>query len=137
MALTGFTVVASCHKTYTNPNQTNHSKRPKKTKECSPFTRVCLCSSMEECEALCSRMAIMVNGTFKCLGSATHLKNRYGDGYTFTIRVRGPNDEQSSLEVVRFVQRNIPEATLKVSEINFCLPLKTAPGCLDDSTSHI
>ncbi len=33
--------------------------------------------SMEECEALCTRMGIMVNGAFQCLGSAQHLKNRY------------------------------------------------------------
>lgn len=31
---------------------------------------------MEECEALCTRLAIMVNGRFKCLGSCQHLKNR-------------------------------------------------------------
>lgn len=37
-----------------------------------------LCS-MEECEALCTRMAIMVNGRFRCLGSVQHLKNRWGD----------------------------------------------------------
>lgn len=34
-----------------------------------------LCS-MEECEALCTRLGIMVNGRFKCLGSIQHLKNR-------------------------------------------------------------
>ena len=33
-------------------------------------------NSMEECEALCTRLAIMVNGRFKCLGSCQHLKNR-------------------------------------------------------------
>ena len=33
--------------------------------------------SMEECEALCTRLAIMVNGSFKCLGSIQHLKNKY------------------------------------------------------------
>lgn len=33
-------------------------------------------SSMEECEALCTRLGIMVNGRFKCLGSIQHLKNR-------------------------------------------------------------
>ncbi|CAJ0965412.1 unnamed protein product [Ranitomeya imitator] len=32
--------------------------------------------SMEECEALCTRMAIMVNGRFRCLGSVQHLKNK-------------------------------------------------------------
>lgn len=33
--------------------------------------------SMEECEALCTRLAIMVNGSFRCLGSPQHIKNRY------------------------------------------------------------
>ncbi|XP_037086261.1 ATP-binding cassette sub-family A member 7-like [Pollicipes pollicipes] len=42
--------------------------------------------SMEECEALCTRLAIMVNGQFKCLGSLQHLKSRFGDGYTVTLR---------------------------------------------------
>lgn len=32
--------------------------------------------SMEECQVLCSRLAIMVNGTLRCIGSAQHLKNR-------------------------------------------------------------
>ncbi|XP_055516314.1 ATP-binding cassette sub-family A member 2 [Leucoraja erinacea] len=66
--------------------------------------------SMEECEALCTRLAIMVNGRFRCLGSIQHLKNRFGDGYTITVRTK------SSLyvkEVVRFFNRNFPEAVLK------------------------
>jgi ABC-type multidrug transport system ATPase subunit len=32
--------------------------------------------SMEECEALCSRLAIMVSGSFRCIGSVQHLKNK-------------------------------------------------------------
>jgi ABC-type multidrug transport system ATPase subunit len=32
--------------------------------------------SMDECDALCSRLAIMVNGQLKCLGSPQHLKNK-------------------------------------------------------------
>ena len=31
---------------------------------------------MEECEALCGRIAIMVNGEFKCMGTPQHLKNK-------------------------------------------------------------
>uniref|UniRef100_H0WK14 ATP binding cassette subfamily A member 13 n=1 Tax=Otolemur garnettii TaxID=30611 RepID=H0WK14_OTOGA len=41
--------------------------------------------SMEECEALCTRLAIMVDGSFRCLGSPQHLKNRFGDGYTVKV----------------------------------------------------
>ena len=36
--------------------------------------------SMEECEALCTRLAIMVNGRFKCIGSIQHLKSKFGAG---------------------------------------------------------
>ena len=34
--------------------------------------------SMSECEALCTRISIMVNGQFVCLGSGQRLKHRYG-----------------------------------------------------------
>ncbi|XP_075994204.1 retinal-specific phospholipid-transporting ATPase ABCA4a [Genypterus blacodes] len=44
--------------------------------------------SMEECEALCTRLAIMVNGSFKCLGSIQHLKYKFGDGYLVTMKIR-------------------------------------------------
>uniref|UniRef100_A0A4W4GCC2 ABC transporter domain-containing protein n=1 Tax=Electrophorus electricus TaxID=8005 RepID=A0A4W4GCC2_ELEEL len=44
--------------------------------------------SMEECEALCTRLAIMVNGTFKCLGTVQHLKYKFGDGYVVTMKIR-------------------------------------------------
>nr|CAD7402680.1 unnamed protein product [Timema poppensis] len=44
--------------------------------------------SMEECEALCTRITIMVNGTFKCLGSSQHLKSKFGRGYTLIVRCK-------------------------------------------------
>ncbi|AWP06485.1 putative ATP-binding cassette sub-family A member 2 [Scophthalmus maximus] len=66
--------------------------------------------SMEECEALCTRLGIMVNGRFKCLGSIQHLKNRFGDGYMITVRTKSGSGVK---EVVRFFNRNFPEAVLK------------------------
>jgi len=44
--------------------------------------------SMEEAEALCTKIGIMVNGEFKCLGSSTSLKNKYGTGYEIEIKIR-------------------------------------------------
>lgn len=44
--------------------------------------------SMEECEALCTRLAIMVNGEFKCLGSTQHLKNKFSKGYVLNIKMK-------------------------------------------------
>ncbi|RHY24471.1 hypothetical protein DYB25_005263, partial [Aphanomyces astaci] len=43
--------------------------------------------SMEECEALCSRVGIMVGGSLSCLGSIQHLKNRFGDGLMMHIKL--------------------------------------------------
>jgi len=34
--------------------------------------------SMEECEALCERIGIMVAGQFRCIGSSQHLKSKFG-----------------------------------------------------------
>ena len=33
---------------------------------------------MDEAEALCDTIAIMINGKFVCFGSPSHLKQRYG-----------------------------------------------------------
>ncbi|CAC5402030.1 ABCA2 [Mytilus coruscus] len=74
--------------------------------------------SMEECEALCSRLAIMVNGNFRCLGSIQHLKNRFGDGYTFSIRLKGPNYERSKQMVENYIRRNLADAVLKEHHFN-------------------
>ncbi|KAL3227301.1 hypothetical protein MRX96_024259 [Rhipicephalus microplus] len=43
--------------------------------------------SMEECEALCQRISIMVNGSFRCLGSIQHLKSKFGDGFTVIVKM--------------------------------------------------
>ena len=48
---------------------------------------------MGECEVLCSSMAIMVNGRFRCLGSSQHLKNRFGNGYTIKVRLNSTSDQ--------------------------------------------
>ena len=40
---------------------------------------------MEEAEALGTRIGIMVNGSFQCLGSTQYLKNRFGKGYELEI----------------------------------------------------
>lgn len=44
--------------------------------------------SMEECEALCTRMTVLVNGKCKCLGSSQHLKNKFCKGFELKIKVK-------------------------------------------------
>mmetsp|Transcript_18020 Transcript_18020/g.36628 ORF Transcript_18020/g.36628 Transcript_18020/m.36628 type:complete len:1943 (+) Transcript_18020:73-5901(+) len=43
--------------------------------------------SMEECEALCGKLGIMVDGYFRCIGSGQHLKNKFGRGFQIEINV--------------------------------------------------
>lgn len=50
---------------------------------------------MEEADALCSRIAIMVNGKMECLGSSTHLKNKYGSGYLLEVKLSISNQSES------------------------------------------
>ena len=44
--------------------------------------------SMEEAEALCTKLGIMVAGEFKCFGPSTEIKDKYGTGYEIEIKVR-------------------------------------------------
>lgn len=45
--------------------------------------------SMEEAEALSTKLGIMVRGgDFRCMGSAQHIKNKFGVGYEVEIKVK-------------------------------------------------
>jgi len=61
---------------------------------------------MEECEALCTRLAIMVNGELRCLGGPQHLKSRFGQGYTIEVKI--PANTESSVSVRKFMRENFP-----------------------------
>jgi len=50
--------------------------------------------SMEEAEALCTKMGIMVDGHFKCFGSSQHIKNKYGMGFELEIKFRTLSDAE-------------------------------------------
>ncbi|XP_055305939.1 phospholipid-transporting ATPase ABCA1 isoform X3 [Sitodiplosis mosellana] len=41
--------------------------------------------SMDECEYLCNRLAIMVDGTIRCIGPIQNLKNSFGLGFVIHI----------------------------------------------------
>uniref|UniRef100_A0A670ZVG2 P-type phospholipid transporter n=1 Tax=Pseudonaja textilis TaxID=8673 RepID=A0A670ZVG2_PSETE len=85
--------------------------------------------SMEECEALCTRMAIMVNGRFRCLGSVQHLKNRFGDGYTIIVRIAGANPDLAPVE--NFFKLAFPGSVLKEKHHNMLqYQLPSSPSSL-------
>uniref|UniRef100_A0A8P0NG69 ATP binding cassette subfamily A member 12 n=1 Tax=Canis lupus familiaris TaxID=9615 RepID=A0A8P0NG69_CANLF len=84
--------------------------------------------SMEECEALCTRLAIMVNGRFQCIGSLQHIKSRFGRG--FTVKVHLKNTKVSMDTLTRFMQLHFPKTYLKdqhLSMLEYHVPV-TAGG---------
>jgi ABC-type multidrug transport system ATPase subunit len=57
--------------------------------------------SMEEAEALCSRIAIQVDGRFRVLGSCQEIKSMYGDGFEISVRAKESNVEKSVNEILQ------------------------------------
>lgn len=51
--------------------------------------------SMEECEALCTQITVLVNGKCKCLGSPQHLKNKFNKGFQLKIKAKQDDEMQS------------------------------------------
>uniref|UniRef100_A0A8C0LPF4 ATP-binding cassette sub-family A member 17-like n=1 Tax=Canis lupus dingo TaxID=286419 RepID=A0A8C0LPF4_CANLU len=69
--------------------------------------------SMEECEALCTRLAIMVEGQFKCLGSPQHLKSKFGSGYSLRAKIRSDGQQEALEEFKAFVNLTFPGSVLE------------------------
>ncbi|KAI3384472.1 hypothetical protein SNEBB_003207 [Seison nebaliae] len=71
--------------------------------------------SMEECEALCTRASIMMNGQFQCLNSIQQLKSFYGKGYNLSLKT---NDGESMKRLLEFLRENYEKENVKI--INEC-----------------
>ncbi|ETP45729.1 hypothetical protein F442_07924 [Phytophthora nicotianae P10297] len=67
--------------------------------------------SMEECEALCSKAGIMVDGALRCFGSIPHLKNRFGDGFMLECKLDLPPRHAYS-DLVQLVCEHLQTPTL-------------------------
>jgi len=56
------------------------------SKERQKSTVILTTHSMDEAEALSTKVGIMVEGRLKCLGTVQHIKNKYGGGYEVEIK---------------------------------------------------
>ncbi|KAK3590750.1 hypothetical protein CHS0354_030990 [Potamilus streckersoni] len=67
---------------------------------------------MEECEALCTKIAIMVNAQLVCFGSTQHLKTKFGQGFSLHCRMKTTTEgEPVPMEpLISFIQENFPSA---------------------------
>ncbi|KAM6163045.1 cholesterol transporter ABCA5 [Rhynchocyon petersi] len=70
---------------------------------------------MEEAEAVCDRVAIMVSGQLRCIGTVQHLKSKFGKGYFLEIKLK---DWIENLEIDRLhreIQYIFPNASRQES----------------------
>ncbi|CBY35873.1 unnamed protein product [Oikopleura dioica] len=80
--------------------------------------------SMEECEVLCGRLAIMVSGQFECLGTPQRLKGKYGGGYIATIKANKKQQDQvigtlkDMLQGLQVLEQRSNMAQMKLGESN-------------------
>ncbi|XP_015999133.2 ATP-binding cassette sub-family A member 10 isoform X2 [Rousettus aegyptiacus] len=49
---------------------------------------------MAEAEAVCDRVAIMVSGRLRCIGSIQHLKSKFGKDYLLEIKIKEPTQTE-------------------------------------------
>ncbi|XP_037671050.1 ATP-binding cassette sub-family A member 3-like [Choloepus didactylus] len=83
--------------------------------------------SMDECDALCTRLAIMVKGKFVCLGSPQHLKNKFGNVYILKIKMKTGTDEDKIKNFKNFVENTFPGSAINQENqgiINYYIPSK-------------
>lgn len=89
--------------------------------------------SMEECEALCQRIGILVAGQMRCIGSAQHLKHRFGRGFEVDVST-GAADINP---VLNWINQHFASATIVEAyggKIKFKIP-QSASDSPDSSSS--
>lgn len=91
--------------------------------------------SMEEAEALCTKMGIMVRGEFKCFGGATHIKDKYGTGFELEVKIRTLSDQEVDELVQKATQKNLIPFK-KVSQCNAFLREFGSPELVDEMTAE-
>jgi ABC-type multidrug transport system ATPase subunit len=92
---------------------------------------------MEEAEALCGRIGIMVGGRLRCLGSGQHLKSRFGQGYQLELRLQAPTAQEGEELAARY---QLP-AQLPPSELyKVCAAMGDGARCAEiaeEGSGHI
>ena len=73
--------------------------------------------SMEEADALCTRIGIMVNGRLMTLGSPQQLKAAYGTGYRVTVRMDEARVDQAQNEALTALFRQMYNKGAEVAKL--------------------
>ncbi|CAM9687490.1 unnamed protein product [Bubo scandiacus] len=94
---------------------------------------------MEEAEAVCDRVAIMVSGKLRCIGSIQYLKNKFGKGYLLEIKVKNPeHTDLLHAEILRIFpsaarQERFPSLLVYKVPMEDALPLSQSFSKLEEA----
>ena len=123
-------------KTITNLVSRNNPRTNK------PASVIVTTHSMEECEALCRRIAIMAEGRFRCLGSAQRLKARFGRGYQLELKLKQAVDtdddyKRNAAVLARYKDSKRYSEDLEAAEssLEVSFHLDEAQSALEDLTN--
>jgi ABC-type multidrug transport system ATPase subunit len=97
--------------------------------------------SMEEADALCTRIGIMAKGQMRCLGSSVHLKQKHGKGFIIVLQT----DPAAAEAAITFVLRAFPGAQLTHNNMGHMsfnalrtdMKLSTAYSAIDASVADL
>lgn len=68
---------------------------------------------MDECEALCNRIAIMSAGQFYCIGPITDLKQQFALGFVLSLELSGNSTVDDVLILKNAINDEFPRAVLR------------------------
>ncbi|XP_042658487.1 ATP-binding cassette sub-family A member 10 isoform X1 [Tyto alba] len=94
---------------------------------------------MEEAEAVCDRVAILVSGQLRCIGSIQYLKNKFGKGYLLEIKVKDPeHTDLLHAEILRIFpsaarQERFPSLLVYKIPMEDALPLSQSFSKLEEA----
>ena len=87
--------------------------------------------SMEECEVLCSRLVIMSSGKFRCLGSPTHIKNKFGRGYVVAVLFKDEDRMAAAAKTITTHFSNVENITQRHVTLTFQVTKSTPADIFD------
>ena len=77
---------------------------------------------MEEADTLADRIAVVVDGTLKCIGTPLNLKNTFGKGYKITV----VSDVENHDRIIKLMNKIAPSNSLidqSGGQLFFAVPL--------------
>lgn len=80
--------------------------------------------SMNECECLCDRVAIMVGGQFKVLGSIQYLRTKLSQGFSLVLKLKPDNLKQlqdltnSSERIHDYMKRSLSSSEIELKDLH-------------------